>query len=308
MLLKSRALNSINKYKYGFNKFCKWCKLFNIDPLPASDFDVALYIVSLLQSAASYSVIDDAFYSINWVHDISDNTNPCKTSLVKNVKEGALRSVGHTVTKKEPITPEIIKKMIDLLDSENTNLYNLRSMCMFLLGYSGFLRFSELINITRADLTFHEQYVCIHITKSKTDHYREGSEVLIAKTGFESCPVAMLKRYLDKADIDHTSQELIFRSVVLVKSTGQYKLKGIKSLSYTRAREIVLSVLAQLGLDIKKFGLHSLRSGGATAAANGGVTDRLFKKHGRWRTDKAKDGYVKEDVDDRLSVTKRLGI
>ena len=53
----------------------------------------------------------------------------------------------------------------------------------------------------------------------------------------------------------------------------------ITSISYTRAREIVLDAFSQLGFPAKLFGLHSLRSGGATAAANEGVNDRLFKRH-----------------------------
>jgi hypothetical protein len=48
--------------------------------------------------------------------------------------------------------------------------------------------------------------------------------------------------------------------------------------------------------DIKKFGLHSLRSGGATTCANLGISDRLFKKHGRWSSETAKDGYVKDSL------------
>ena len=49
--------------------------------------------------------------------------------------------------------------------------------------------------------------------------------------------------------------------------------------------------------------MHSLRSGGATAAANAGVLDRLFKRHGRWRSESAKDGYVKDSVSSLLSVS-----
>ena len=56
------------------------------------------------------------------------------------------------------------------------------------------------------------------------------------------------------------------------------------------------------------FGLHSLRSGGASAAAAAGVEDRLFKKHGRWKSENAKDGYIKEALTQRLSVSKNLGI
>jgi hypothetical protein len=58
-----------------------------------------------------------------------------------------------------------------------------------------------------------------------------------------------------------------------------------------------------LGLDKNNFGLHSLRAGGATNAA------RLLKKtHGRWKTDNAKDGYVREDLKSLLSVSMNLGI
>ena len=34
--------------------------------------------------------------------------------------------------------------------------------------------------------------------------------------------------------------------------------------------------------DISRYGLHSLHSGGARAAASHGIPDRLFKRHGRW--------------------------
>ena len=39
-----------------------------------------------------------------------------------------------------------------------------------------------------------------------------------------------------------------------------------------------------------------------------GVADRLFKRHGRWRSETAKDGYVKDALETRLSVTKQLGV
>jgi hypothetical protein len=79
-------------------------------------------------------------------------------------------------------------------------------------------------------------------------------------------------------------------------------------LSYTRARELVLTAFESIGLDKKKFGLHSLRAGGASAAANAHVSDRLFKRHGRWKSEKAKDGYIKDNVASLLSVSKSLGI
>ena len=73
-------------------------------------------------------------------------------------------------------------------------------------------------------------------------------------------------------------------------------------------RELLLEKLEKIGLNPKQYGLHSLRAGGATAAANAGVPDRLFKRHGCWRSENAKDGYVKDSLTNRLSVTKDMGL
>ena len=100
---------------------------------------------------------------------------------------------------------------------------------------------------------------------------------------------------------------------VLLKSKAdstarKYESRGSVPLSYTRAREIVLSAFDSIGLPKQDYGLHSLRAGGASAAANARVPDRLFKRHGRWKSDKAKDGYIKDSVHSLLSVSLPLGI
>ena len=41
---------------------------------------------------------------------------------------------------------------------------------------------------------------------------------------------------------------------------------------------MLVSALEGIGLDKNKFGLHSIRSGGATAAAAAGIYDRLLKQ------------------------------
>ena len=79
-----------------------------------------------------------------------------------------------------------------------------------------------------------------------------------------------------------------------------------EGLSYSRARRVALGALIKLGYSVQNFGLHSFRSGGATAAANAGVPDRMFKRHGRWKSDKAKDGYIKDDTSSLLSVSKSI--
>ena len=85
-------------------------------------------------------------------------------------------------------------------------------------------------------------------------------------------------------------------------------IKLCKGLSYSRLRELVLEAFKDIVSDITTIGTHSLRSGGATATANAGIPDRLFKRHGRWSSESAKDGYVKDSLSSRLSVAQALGL
>ena len=75
-----------------------------------------------------------------------------------------------------------------------------------------------------------------------------------------------------------------------------------------RLRELLKGKLEELGYSSAKFGVHSLRAGGAIAAAASGMPDRLFKKHGRWRSETAKDGYIVDPLAEHLRVTKQLGL
>lgn len=116
----------------------------------------------------------------------------------------------------------------------------------------------------------------------------------------------MAERYIAMAKVSLDSDLCLFRGIIHTKAGERLRASG--SLSYTRMRELFLAKLTSLGFNAKQFGLHSLRSGGASAAANAGVPDRLFKRHGRWRSETAKDGYVRDSVPDLLSVSKSLDI
>ena len=80
-----------------------------------------------------------------------------------------------------------------------------------------------------------------------------------------------------------------------------------KHINHTCVRETVIEGL-NIGAENKSFGLHSLQARGATAAPNLGVNDRIFKKHGRRKSEKFKDGYILESIKAKLIVAKNLGL
>ena len=90
------------------------------------------------------------------------------------------------------------------------------------------------------------------------------------------------------AGIDQHSDLFLFRAIT--ESRHGEKLRSAGRITYSTLRELFRKKLIELGHPPDRYGLHSLRAGGATAAANAGVQDRLFKRHGRWKSEGQKMG------------------
>ena len=304
----SKCASTNKKYNVYFKKFKDWCLKYNLSSLPASVCTVAVYLNFLIQSEVSVSVLNAAFYAIKWEHDLNLVEGVMEDKLLKMILEGGTRLLSKPTVKKEPVTPKILQQIVDKYGKTNS-LLDLRICTIMLLGYAGFLRYSEIANIKASNISFFDSHVEILIERSKTDVYRQGNIVVLATLDSQLCPVTMLKKYLKAAKILMGSDQYIFRSLSFRKSINEHVLCNTnKPLSYTRAREILLDALSQIGLNKTQFGLHSLRSGGASAAASNLVPERLLKAHGRWRSEKAKDGYIKETISNKLSVSRKLGL
>jgi len=179
--------------------------------------------------------------------------------------------------KKEPISADIIKKIIDKYAGPSANLKDLRLACMCSLGFAGFLRYDEFSSILLNHLEYSPDHLCVFVPRAKNDVYREENKVYIKRLFNKFCPVARLERYIQMAEVDLNSNLPLFRSLRLFKSSSTYKLYGSK-LSYTRCGEIFKNCLKELGLHCKFYGLHSLRSGGSTSVVSNstGLSERAF--------------------------------
>ena len=259
----------------------------------------------------SISVITQFVASASWLHRIGGYANPTDSDLIRTILEGAKRLQGKPTTRKEPVSPEILKKIYKRMKSKGArlSLSHQRTITFMVLAFSGLLRCQEALHIKRNNIAFHSSYVALFLESSKTDKYRAGRTVLIARTGTSLDPVLQLFKYLKAARIPHKSEQYIFRSIYTDKKTGMQSLRpGNKPISYTTIKDVLKDELQAIGLDPKRYGTHSLRAGGATAAANQEVPDRLFKIHRRWRSDDSKDRYIKDSIDRRLHITLNLGL
>ena len=109
----------------------------------------------------------------------------------------------------------------------------------------------------------------------------------------------MLRRYAQLSGDDINSTEFVLRSLSKSKN-GNYCL--------CRARDFFIVKLKAIDLDTKLYGLHSLRIGEASAAANNNVPDPVIKKHGMWKSEKAKGTYCRKEIQHQLLVTLNIAI
>ena len=261
-----------------------------------------MYLQCLLNKARSPSPIRTAVYSIDWAMQLAGLPKVGDHPLVVGLVQASHRILGKPTVKKEPVTPEMLKALVKArITDKCPSLSDIRMVALCLIGYAGFFRFSELSSIKASDVKFFPSYVSIFLESSKTDQLRQGAWIVIARSGQPTCPVKALEHYIVAAQIDMSDDSPLFRSLRRSKDS---RVRGI---TYTRAREIVKEAF-QGFTDVSKIAVHSLRSGGATAAANAGVKDRMFKHHVRWVSENAKDGYVKDNLDSTLSVSQSLGI
>ncbi|XP_065916352.1 integrase/recombinase xerD homolog isoform X1 [Dysidea avara] len=304
-ILHSRANSTVKKYLAAYKRWKSWAKRYGMPAIPAKEHHVGLYLQHLADTVGSKSAVEEACNSLAWVHSTAGLVSPSASPFVKAILEGLQRSLAKPVVKKAPMTVAMLQRMVEDAKMSGT-LTDLRLTTACLLSFAGFLRFSELVNIRPCDISVYEEYIVLHIPHSKGDQLRKGEEVVIARCGSATCPVSKLEEYIRRTQISWRDQRFLFRPICKTKLGDRLRESG--SISYTCLHRLFKNKLRNLGYDPKDFGLHSMRVGGATKAANAGVPDRLFKRHGRWKSENAKDGYIEDSLEHRLSVTKQLGL
>ena len=106
----------------------KWKEL---SYFPANPMHVAAYLQYVLESTRSSASVDTAFYCIKWAHESAGLVSPTDNPLVNRVRHDAKKILGtKRGNRKEPLSVEILKDIIDGSDLSNT--LQLRNVCALL--------------------------------------------------------------------------------------------------------------------------------------------------------------------------------
>ena len=295
VVLSSRADSTTKKYLGAYRRWKAWAdSRQGVPSFPVRDIHLALYMQHLSESSHSKAAVEEVVHALSWLHKVAGMQAPSDSPLVQSVMEGFRRLLAKPKCPKEPVSVEMLQAMVEAA-GPSPSLTEVRLLAICLVAFTGFLRCDELTRLRCKDVTFNDHGMVINVVSSKTDQFREGASLVIARTGAPTCPVSMMQKYFKMAGLCHTADKL-FRGIVSTRK-GECLRRG-GGLSYTRMRELLLAKIEQLGMDPKQFGMHSLRAGLCTCV--------FVLRRAQWTLNKLwchvkGDSAVEEGADHRLA-------
>ena len=173
------------------------------------------------------------------------------------------------------------------------------------LSFSLVLRNDELIHLTCKDLISSDEGMKFQILSSKTDVYRKGKTVFLAKQAGLYSVFNLLMAYMRKGNLNVGENKFLFGKIVRARS--HFSIDGSSFISHSKCRDIIKQKVRSIGLDPNLYGTHSCRSGAATILASR-VTPFELLVCGRWADARSLNNYVEIAERRRFQISENIFI
>ena len=300
--LSAKSTGTIASYFYKCREFFNWlqqnhCTL----TLPINERIIAGFVSHSISKSNSDSVIVTTAAAIK--------NNPVDSPLVQNIIMGGRKQLHKPPTQKEPVTLGQVRKITEKFATPDSLLMQLRTACYVSLSFVLLFRHDEMSQIKASHIHIlpESKGLKIFIPRSKTDVFRDGTFTYVPSSVDPYLPTNILRRYMFACNIEIGQDAFIFTALSFQSRTNSYKYLANRPLSYSRCREIFISALKEMGVtNHKLYGLHSLRSGGATLLAQKGASEESIMNHGRWKSTTSKNRHTKHSEEQRLKIGEML--
>ncbi|WP_433513683.1 tyrosine-type recombinase/integrase [Nonomuraea sp. CA-143628] len=298
------AANTSRAYQRDWETFAAWCAVHGRSPLPATPETVTEYVTHLAATPTrkgtlpAPSTIERALACIQSRHKKAGlplNAEFARLALRDYRRER--NSAGHCTRKAPPAELTVLRALVDTTDP--VALVGLRDRVVLVLGFALMGRRSELAALDIADLTVTEDGLEVAIRRSKTDQDAIGEMVpLPYGSHSKTCPVRVIRAWLAMLEAHSVIEGPLLRAIDRhgrLSGTPGATMRGTGRMSGDGLNQIVRRAAERAGLkDAHTYTAHSLRAGGATAAAKAGASVSAIARHGRW-SDKSPvvHGYIR---------------
>jgi len=291
-IAQATPASTIRVYGYQWRRFAAWCDEQGRTAVPCSDATLAEYVSALVTDGAGVPTIDQAVAAIARLH--RDRRLPAPDTraalLVRRTHRRQRADTGGRVRQAPPIAREQLRAMVAACPD---TVLGARDRALLTLGVTMMARRSELAALDRADLAEVEEGMLVHVRKSKTDQDAVGVEVAIPYSShLGTCAVRQVRAWVTVL-ADHGILD-----GPLLRAVDRHGRVSDRRMSGDGINRAVRAAAARAHLPgADTYTGHSLRAGGATAAARAGARDSAIASQGRWSHNSPVVGRYIRDVE-----------
>ena len=298
--------NTRRSYAQKWAHYAAWCAEHGRVPLPATPLTLIEYARHLQETPVTPSryggepqprsptSVRASVSAIRTAHTRAGyEGQPQLTKELRDLLRGYGREwaeTGGRVKMRAPLAGDALEAV--LAQCAGDGAAAARDRAMVLTGVYGMLRGSDFSAFTIADLEEDGPFgIVLHLRWSKTDQDARGSLVKLPHDGCEagSCPACCVRDWVALLAARGITAGPLFRGVDRNgRVSGEPKALGRKdsALNQQSVDRRVQMLARKAGLKSPStYGSHSLRAGGATAAALAGVPPSAIAEGGRWKPD-----------------------
>src|SRR5271155_4930838 len=169
------APSTLKAYATDLANYTAWCVANGLDAMPASPQVVGAYLAA---AGEGYAVptLRRRVAAIARACGVAGHPLDTKHPAIRETLRGIGRKHGTPSRRAAALTTAEIRK---LSRACGTDLAGARDRALFLIGFAGALRRSELVGLDVAHVTWTEEGLKLLIERSKTDADGEGAEIAI---------------------------------------------------------------------------------------------------------------------------------
>jgi len=290
---------TLRAYTADVAHFDAWCGKHGFTSMPATPHVVGAYLAAAGEGYA-LPTLRRRVAAIARACRVAGHPLDTKHPAIRETLRGIGRKHGTPPRRAAALTIAEIRK---LSRACGPDLAGARDRALFLIGFAGALRRSELVGLDVADVTWTSDGLKLLIERSKTDSDGEGAEIAIPRgRSDETCPVTALQAWLVAAEI---TAGPVFRKV------NRGGVVETARLSPDAVRQILLKRAARAGLKgtlAEPVSPHGLRAGFVTTAYRNGVPDEEIMGHTRHRSLATMRSYVRRAKLGTTSPAAKVGL
>ena len=290
---------TLRAYATDLANYRTWCDRHGFQPMPATPEVVGAYLAAAGEGYA-LPTLRRRVAAIARACGVAGQPLDTKHPAIRETLRGIGRKHGAPARRAAALTTAEVKR---LCRACGVDLAGVRDRALFLLGFAGAMRRSELVGLDVEHVTWTTDGLKLLIERSKTDAEGEGAEIAIPRgRADDTCPVAALKEWLALSEI---TTGPLFRKV------NRGGVVETSRLSPDAVRQILLKRAAKAGLKgtlAEPVSPHGLRAGFVTTAYRNGVPDEEIMGHTRHRSLTTMRSYVRRAKLSQVSPAGKLGL